>query len=194
MSIGIAASKTLAKLGSDANKPYGFQVLTGKQAIEQLVATLPVQEITGIAGRSARKLAQHGIATVADFMAADRRLLRKLLTIKGEQLWWELHGQSVIPIVTSRPMHKHLARGGSLGKATGDIARVKAWLARNVERLVEALCINNYVFFQEQNVFQTFAIIAGKLYAVNPIAEQRNEEFLRVLGQPIKLDDCVLLQ
>jgi DNA polymerase V len=40
---------------------------------------------------------------------------------------------------TDRPAHKELSRGGSLGGTTADPARLRGWLARNVERLVEEL-------------------------------------------------------
>jgi hypothetical protein len=67
------------------------------------------------------------------------RLIRRLLTKRGEDLWWEINGSPVIPILTSRPGHKVLARGGSLGKATTDPARLNGFVVRNTERLIEAL-------------------------------------------------------
>jgi hypothetical protein len=59
--------------------------------------------------------------------------------VKGEGLWWELRGESVLPIQTERPAHKCLSRGGSLGGATDDLARLRAWVIRNVERMIEEL-------------------------------------------------------
>ena len=38
-----------------------------------------------------------------------------------------------------RTAHKNLSRGGSLGIATADPDRLTGWVARNTERLVEAL-------------------------------------------------------
>ena len=109
------------------------------QAIAELLDERPVEEITGIARRSARKLAGHNIHTCAAFARADRRLIRKLLTKRGEDLWWELNGESVLPIATSRARHKFVARGGSMGVATANPERVWAFVTRNLERLVEAL-------------------------------------------------------
>jgi DNA polymerase V len=65
--------------------------------------------------------------------------VRKLLTVVGEVLWWELNGTPVQPLHTDRSPHKALSRGGSLGAATADPDRLLAWLARNAERLVEEL-------------------------------------------------------
>ena len=139
VSIGIAPTKTLAKLTSDTNKPYGYHVVGDDDARMALLRDLPVTEITGIARRSASKLAGHGITTCQHFAQADRRLIRKLLTKRGEDLWWELNGDAVIPIVPKRPRHKFIARGGSLGRATTDGDRLQAFVVRNTERLVEAL-------------------------------------------------------
>ena len=138
-SVGIAPTKTLAKLCSDAFKPMGCHVLTTEDDRLRLLSGLPVTEITGIASRSATKLARYGITTCEQFAAADRRLIRGLLTKKGEDLWWELNGTPVMPIAVTRPRHKFVARGGSLGRATGEESRLRAFVVRNTERLVEAL-------------------------------------------------------
>jgi len=139
VSVGIAPTKILAKLSSDTNKPFGCHVISDDDARRELLRGLPVTEVTGIARRSAAKLATHGITTCDQFVLADRRLIRKLLTKRGEDLWWELNGDPVIPISPSRPRHKFIARGGSLGRATNDPQRLRAFVVRNIERLVEAL-------------------------------------------------------
>jgi nucleotidyltransferase/DNA polymerase involved in DNA repair len=136
VSIGISTTKTLAKLVSDTAKPFGCRVLMEP---EEFLRSMPVQEISGIAERSRLKLAEHDITTCWDLVQADRHLVRRLLTVKGEGIWWELHGTPVQPILTSRPPHKCISRGGSIGEATADKQRISAWVVRNVERLVEEL-------------------------------------------------------
>ncbi|WP_366917902.1 DNA polymerase IV [uncultured Gimesia sp.] len=137
VSIGIAPSRTLAKLGSDAAKPFGVRVI--EKQCEPFLRSQPVGELCGVGGRSARKLHDRNIHTCWDYREADRLMIRKLLTIKGEALWWELRGDSVTPIQTSRPPHKAIARGGSCGGKTTDPDRIRAWVVRNIERLIEAL-------------------------------------------------------
>jgi len=139
VSIGVAPTKTLAKLASDTNKPFGCHAVLNDDARLTLLRELPVTEITGIAHRSAAKLASHGIATCKQFAEADRRLIRKLLTKRGEDLWWEVNGDPIIPISPKRPRHQFIARGGSLGRATADSDRLQAFVVRNTERLTEAL-------------------------------------------------------
>ena len=139
VTFGIARSRTLAKLISDSAKPFGALAVLDKDAVLSFLGQLPVTEISGIAARRARTLAPYGILTALDLALADKKLIRKLLTIIGEQLWWELNGEQIYPIHTERPAHKILSRGGSLGEKTADPDRVIGWLARNAERLVEEL-------------------------------------------------------
>ena len=138
-SVGLAPSKTLAKLASSSQKPFGCVVAVEPEAVARLLRDRPVEKITGVGRRSSRKLQQYGIHTCEDFARSDRRLIRRLLTKRGEDLWWELNGTAVLPLSATRTAHKNLSRGGSLGIATADPDRVTAWVARNAERLVEAL-------------------------------------------------------
>ena len=144
VSIGVSTSKTLAKLGSDSAKPFGVLILLG-DGVNRLLQEQSISEVCGIGGRSMEKLARLGIHTCADFVKADRRLIRDLLTIKGEGLWWELKGESVNPIVTKRPQHKFVSRGGSVGRAITTLEQLRGWLMRTLERLIEALNAHSYV-------------------------------------------------
>lgn len=140
VTVGIARSRLLAKLISDTAKPYGARATVDRAEEEEVLGKLAVSEITGIAGRRAKRLAHWGIETCLDFVRADRRLIRSLLTATGEAFWWELNGEAVQAIRPARPAHKALSRGGSLGAAkTSDPAVLHAWLVRNLERLIEEL-------------------------------------------------------
>ncbi len=139
VTVGIARTRTLAKLISDMAKPFGALAILDRRAEEELLAERPVTEITGIAGRRAARLSPWGILTCLDLARADRRLVRSLLTATGEALWWELNGEDVRPIQSRRPSHKALSRGGSFGEATHRPTVLYAWLVRNLERLIEEL-------------------------------------------------------
>lgn len=139
VTVGIARTRTLAKLISDSAKPFGAKAVLDPAAEEALLDARPVTEITGIAGRRAKRLSPWGIRTCLDLARADRRLVRELLTAAGEVLWWELNGDPVQVIHPRRPLHKALSRGGSFGDATADPRVLYAWLVRNIERLIEEL-------------------------------------------------------
>jgi nucleotidyltransferase/DNA polymerase involved in DNA repair len=136
VTIGVARTRTLAKLISDTAKPFGALAVLDPDAERALLASRPVEDITGIAGRRGLRLRAHGIHTCLELALAERLLIRQLLTRTGEGLWYELQGTPVFPLHTRRPPHKVLSRGGSLGESTTDPERLWAWAVRNLERLV----------------------------------------------------------
>jgi nucleotidyltransferase/DNA polymerase involved in DNA repair len=143
VTVGIAKTKTLAKLISDSAKPFGAKALLDAEAVAALLAAQPVTEIAGISGRRERRLLPWNIRTCLDLAQADRRLIRELLTATGEALWWELNGDPVTLLHPERPMHKVLSRGGSFGEPAATPVVLWAWLVRNLERLIEELEYHN---------------------------------------------------
>src|SRR4051794_6583760 len=139
VTVGIARTRTLAKLISDTAKPFGALAILDPSMEESLLASRPVTDVTGIAGRRERRLLPWGIRSCLDLAQADRRLVRRLLTASGEALWWELNGDPVLPIRPQRVPHQVLSRGGSFGEPTDAPSVLWAWLVRNLERLVEEL-------------------------------------------------------
>lgn len=139
VTVGIGRSRTLAKLTSKVAKPYGALALTDREAEWCLLDHSPITKIAGIAKRRAARLEPYGIETSLDLAFSERHLIRSLLTVVGERLWFELNGEAVIPLCTTRPPHKMIGRGGSIGKATSDPDIVYGWLVRTLERLIEAL-------------------------------------------------------
>jgi nucleotidyltransferase/DNA polymerase involved in DNA repair len=139
VTVGLARTRTLAKLISDAAKPFGALAVLDPDAEAALLAERPVTGITGIAGRREKRLLPWNIRSCLDLARAERRLVRELLTATGEALWWELNGEPVTPIRPRRPLHKALSRGGSLWESTADPIILYAWLVRNIERLIEEL-------------------------------------------------------
>jgi nucleotidyltransferase/DNA polymerase involved in DNA repair len=143
VTIGIARTRTLAKLFSDTGKPFGAVAVLSRDHERELLARLPVTEISGIAGRRAARLAPYGIRTCLDLADADGRLVNRLLTKTGHEIWLELNGTPVTPIRPERPPHQVLARGGSLMGDVSDKTVLWAWCVRHVERLIEELKYHN---------------------------------------------------
>jgi DNA polymerase V len=152
VTIGVARTRTLAKLFSDTAKPFGAVAILDRDHERALLAQMPVTEISGIAGRRAARLAPYGISTCLDLANTDGRLVKKVLTQTGYEIWQELNGQRVTPIRPQRPPHKVVARGGSLMGNVEDPVVLWAWAVRHAERLVEELDYHN--------------VLAGKLSAL----------------------------
>ena len=139
VTIGIGRTRTLAKLFSDTAKPFGAVVVKDRDHERALLSKMPVTDISGIGGRRAERLFPYGIRSCLDLADADGRLVKKLLTKTGYELWLELNGNPVTPIRPERTPHKVLARGGSLMGNVDAPAMLWAWAVRHVERLIEEL-------------------------------------------------------
>ncbi|MCE9533459.1 MAG: nucleotidyltransferase [Planctomycetes bacterium] len=139
VTVGIARTRTLAKLFSDTAKPFGARAVLDVTEERRLLEKMPVTEITGIASRNAQRLAPYGIKTCLDFANADRKLINRILTKTGEALWYEINGCPIQPMRLDRPLHKTMARGGSLGVKVSDPQILYSWMVRNLERLIEEL-------------------------------------------------------
>jgi DNA polymerase V len=139
MTVAFARTRTLAKLFADTAKPNGAVAVEDPDHETELLASMPVTEIAGIARRRAARLEPYGIKTCLDLRKASGLLIKELLTITGHDLWRELNGFRVTPIRPNRPRQRLIARGGSLAGRVTDGNSIYGWLVRNVERLIEEL-------------------------------------------------------
>jgi DNA polymerase-4 len=73
-SVGIGPNKLVAKVASDAEKPAGFVVLTREQARARFGASAPGL-VPGIGPKTAARLAELGLATLAAVASCPERLL-----------------------------------------------------------------------------------------------------------------------
>ncbi|MCW3040585.1 MAG: DNA-directed polymerase [Solirubrobacterales bacterium] len=73
-SVGVGPNKLVAKVASDAEKPAGFVVLTREQACARF-AGHPPRLVPGIGAKTAERLEQLGITTIAQLGAADPDVL-----------------------------------------------------------------------------------------------------------------------
>jgi DNA polymerase V len=84
VTVGIARTRTLAKLLAKSVKPEAAKAMLDREEEEAFMAGRPVEQITGIAGRRARTLLAWNIQTCLDLANAKRQLVRELLTASGE--------------------------------------------------------------------------------------------------------------
>ena len=76
-SIGIAPSRTYAKMASEYKKPDGFTVICPRDLMTFL-SPLPVSSIPGIGKKSAHILIDLGIRTIADIVRTDIQVLQEI--------------------------------------------------------------------------------------------------------------------
>jgi DNA polymerase-4 len=79
-SVGVAATKFLAKLASGMAKPDGMLVVPKADSLTFL-HPLPVSALWGVGARTAEQLARVGLATVADIASTPLPRLRKVIGV-----------------------------------------------------------------------------------------------------------------
>jgi len=94
--VGIATNRFLAKTAAGLHKPDGLDVITA-QNVREVLGTLKLTDLTGIASRNEKRLNAVGIYTPLQFLETDPRTLKKVVfkSVVGE--WWyqRLHGWEV---------------------------------------------------------------------------------------------------
>lgn len=135
VSVGIAPTKTLAKLAADRAKkdPKLDGVLNLVGTPPQLLAyyrqAVPLEDIWGIGRRLAPKLRGEGLATAEDIVRWNINRARQFMGVRGEQLVRELHGQSCFGLEMERKIRKSIARTCTFGEDTGNAHVIEAAIA-----------------------------------------------------------------
>ena len=132
VSVGLAPTKTLAKLASRfAKKHKGYRgccLIDTQEKRRKALELTNLRDVWGIGRKSAAKLEQMGLHTAWQFARAGQKQIRKLMGIAGEETWRELNGESVLgltiptprksiqstrsfnrPLLTTRELHTALA-------------------------------------------------------------------------------------
>ncbi len=141
VSIGIAATKTLAKVATRQAKKQGGLSHPTQTEIDKCLHTLPVSDIWGIGRRLTHFLAKRGIYTAAQLRNQKDEWLRKNLSVIGLRTAWELRGISCLPldeapspkqsIMTSRSFGRPIISKAELSEA------IATYTVRGAEKLRE---------------------------------------------------------
>ena len=123
VSIGIASSKTLAKVASKYAKKYpGYhgvcEIRTDEQRLKAL-STFEIGDVWGIGRRAKAKLQNAGITTALEFAEKSSAFAQNMLHKPGLLTWQELRGQDVIDI-TELPMKQSITTSRTFASAITD--------------------------------------------------------------------------
>lgn len=136
-SVGIAATKFVAKIASTRCKPDGMLLITPEQTVPYL-HSLPVSALWGVGARTAEVLARMGIRTVADVAATPAGSLKKVLGATGEhvhRLSWGIDPRTVTPV----RVEKSIGAEETFATDTADNAQLHRELLRLSHRTAERL-------------------------------------------------------
>ncbi len=93
VSIGLASSKTLAKLGSDKAKQTGGIFVVKDKDIDAILKDTKIEEIWGIGRQLKNTLIKRGILNAYDFVSKPDAILQSMLGVVGLNLKHELLGE-----------------------------------------------------------------------------------------------------
>jgi DNA polymerase-4 len=136
-SVGIAASKFVAKIASTRCKPDGLLLIEPGQTVPYL-HSLPVNALWGVGAKTGEVLARMGIRTVADVAATPLASLKKALGATGEHVYrlsWGIDPRPVTPV----RLEKSIGAEETFAVDTADDALLHRELLRLSHRTAERL-------------------------------------------------------
>lgn len=142
--IGIAQTKTLAKLANHAAKRWQKQTggvvdLRDPQRRDKLLKVMPVGEVWGIGRRMQEYLAAMQIRTAWDLAHADAWTLRKRFNVVIEKTARELRGTACLTLEDCAPPKQEICCSRSFGKRLRELSDIQEAVAAFATRAAEKL-------------------------------------------------------
>jgi DNA polymerase V len=135
VSIGIAPSKTLAKLAAEIGKQHpGYQGSFSFVGLEEhrrqaALGSMPVEEVWGVGRRLAPKLRAEGVATARSLAGMRPQHAQQLMGVHGRQMVSELNGTACLGLTPEHDPAKSILRSRTFGEDTNQLHVLEAAVA-----------------------------------------------------------------
>lgn len=187
--VGIAPTKTLAKLANHAAKKAlagadgvcDFAALT-PAALDALLASLDVGEVWGVGGRIKAHLVGMGIRTVAQLRDAEASAIRSRFGVVMERTVRELRGDSCLALEAVSPPKQQIMCSRSFGQEVTTLAGLRESVLTYVSRAAEKLR-------RQQSLTSSVMVFAH----TNPHKDVPQYSRRIVVPLPFPTDDTLLL-
>lgn len=142
--VGIAQTKTLAKLANHAAKQWQRQTggvvdLSNLERQRKLMAILPVDEVWGVGRRISKKLEAMGINTVLQLADTDIRFIRKHFNVVLERTVRELRGEPCLGLEEFAPVKQEIVCSRSFGGRITECHEMRQAICSYASRAAEKL-------------------------------------------------------
>ncbi|MBN8446750.1 MAG: translesion error-prone DNA polymerase V subunit UmuC [Gammaproteobacteria bacterium] len=141
--VGIAPSKTLAKLANHAAKKWhktaGVVDLTDRNRQRKLMALLPVSEVWGIGGQLTKRLNKIGIYSALQLADAPAKMLRRQFSVVLERTVAELNGESCLALEAIAANKKEIVSSRAFSERITELHLMQQAVAEYVHRACEKL-------------------------------------------------------
>ncbi len=143
--VGIASSKTLAKLANHLAKKHSqFAGVCDLEAMSkaeryQWMSETAVAEVWGVGKQLSKKLKAQGINTVLDLLQASPQAMRQQFGVVMERLCYELRGVSCLQLEEVAPAKQQIISSRSFGKMVTSLEELSESVATHAARGAEKL-------------------------------------------------------
>ena len=141
VSVGVAPTKTLAKLANRIAKKYttdGVYILDDPALMTRILGDIEIEDIWGISKRWGARLRQMGITSALDLQRASPRQIRQALSVVGERIVHELNGQPCLELEEVQPKQTIMS-SRSFGTMISDLKNLEEAVASYTARAAEKL-------------------------------------------------------
>ena len=143
VSVGIAPTKTLAKIASKLCKQYpklrGGCYMHRPKDIEKVLRKFPIEDVWGIGRKSCAKLISMGVKTAWDYSQLPENAVRKMLALPGVRTWRELRGEPCIEFEDGFEAKQSICVSRSFAKEITDVDELSEQIANFASSMAEKL-------------------------------------------------------
>lgn len=196
VSMGIAPTKTLAKLANRFAKKYkGFDnvcLIDSEEKRQRALSLAEVGDVWGIGRRLAKKLNALGVRTAYDLSQMNRAWVQKHMTITGVHLWRELRGEPCLAVEREPADKRKICTSRSFGTPAQDLQTLRRAVAafaglcakklRKQNSLARALLVFIQTDFHRTDLSQT----AKNTVVSLPVASSDTLEIVRCALKGLK--------
>lgn len=136
-SVGLSHNKLLAKIASDYDKPDGLVYLP-LEAVERVIAPLPIRRLPGVGPKTAEKLHASGILTIGQIQRAQPELLLQLIGDGCSELIERSNGIDHRPVKPDR-VRRSVSQESTFEKNITKIKEIEPYLKSQSEKVSERL-------------------------------------------------------
>lgn len=139
LSFGLAPTMTLAKYASELEKRGSGVFILTLEDWEKQKSSVSLSEIWGVGGATTKKMREHNLITVADFLSADSSVIVKIFGVNGTRLRSELSGIPAKMPEGDEVKQKSIMSTRSFSKTSTSLAVLEEALAYHTARASEEL-------------------------------------------------------
>jgi DNA polymerase-4 len=137
VSVGLASSRSVAKIASDMEKPDGL-VAVPPGTERQFLALLPVRSLWGVGPKTAERLAAESIATVGELAERSEEWARRLFGQRGPDLIHLARGIDDSPVIVHHDT-KSVSSETTFAQDIGDLRALQDSLRDLAQETTERL-------------------------------------------------------